>query len=82
MVGGIEVGPEPELSCVTFRARGEGALANEATQRMLKTLLSRGKIHLSSTRLGEFDYLRVCILSFRSHLAEVEVALQEIKQAL
>jgi hypothetical protein len=42
-------------------------------------LLARGRVHLSSTRLGGRLFLRLCVLSFRSHEAEVEAAVAELK---
>jgi aromatic-L-amino-acid decarboxylase len=71
----LETGPEPALSCVTFRARGEG---DQATQALLAGVLARGRVHMSSTRLWGRLYIRLCILSFRSHRAELEEALDEI----
>ena len=74
----IDVGPEPALSCVTFRVRGEG---DEGTQALHDRLLARGRVHLSTTKLWGRLYLRLCILSFRSHRAELEEALEQIMQA-
>jgi len=74
----IETGPEPALSCVTFRVRGEG---DQGTQALHDRVLDRGRIHLSSTKLWGRLYLRLCVLSFRSHRAELEVALDEIARS-
>lgn len=74
----IEVGPEPELSCVAFRVRGEG---DAMTQSVLDRVLGRGRVHLSSTRLWGKLYLRLCILCFRSHWDDLQIALDEIDQA-
>jgi aromatic-L-amino-acid decarboxylase len=71
----IEAGPEPMLSCVTFRVRGE---SDQGTAALLARVLARGRVHLSSTRLWGRLYLRLCILSFRSHREELEEALDEI----
>lgn len=71
----LETGPAPQLSIVSFRVRGEG---DGPTERLLGRILHRGRVHLSSTRLGGRTFLRLCILSFRSHLADVEAALEEI----
>jgi aromatic-L-amino-acid/L-tryptophan decarboxylase len=74
----IETGPEPALSCVSFRVRGAD---DEPTAALLSRILERGRVHLSSTRLWGRLYLRLCVLSFRSHRAEVEEALEEIDRA-
>jgi aromatic-L-amino-acid decarboxylase len=75
----IETVPEPELSCVAFRVRGDG---DRATERLLERVLQRGRVQMSSTRLWGRLYLRLCVLCFRSHLADVEEALDEIAKAL
>ena len=76
---GIEVGPKPQLSCVAFRVRGEG---DTATQNALERILARGRVHLSPTSLWGKLYVRICVLCFRSHLADLEVALEEIRGAI
>ncbi len=70
----VEMGPFPQLSTVTFRLKSD----NE-TDALLRKLLNRGRVHLSSTRLKERLYLRLCILCFRSHQKDVDVALEEIR---
>jgi glutamate/tyrosine decarboxylase-like PLP-dependent enzyme len=76
---GLELAMEPELSCVAFRVRGEG---DAATERVLGRILERGRVHLSTTRLWGDLYVRLCVLSFRSHRCDVEEALAEIEGAL
>ena len=71
----IDPGAEPELSCVAFRVREDG---DEATRRMLERILERGRVHVSSTRIDEKLYIRVCVLCFRSHRVDLEEALAEI----
>ncbi|HVP14299.1 MAG TPA: pyridoxal-dependent decarboxylase [Terriglobales bacterium] len=75
----IEAGPEPQLSIAAFRVRGEG---DARTERLHARLLDRGRVYLSSTRLGGRLFLRICVLCFRSHRAEVEEALAEIRSGL
>jgi aromatic-L-amino-acid decarboxylase len=71
----LEMGPPPQLSIVTFRVRGDD---DAATERLLRRILGGGRVHLSSTRLGGRTFLRLCVLCFRSHCEDVEVALSEI----
>ena len=85
-ISAIELGPEPELSTLIFRAKPtSGATqvsANQRTQILLTQLLSNGKIRLSPTQLGDKLFLRVCILSFRSHIAEVQACFEEISRII
>lgn len=74
-LSGLQVGPEPQLSIAIFRV---DASDDEPTRRLLADLLQRGRIHLSSTRLAGQLWLRLCVLSFRSHRADVDAAIAEI----
>ncbi len=81
---GYEVGPEPDLSVVLFRPprrTGEDGAEHETRQRdVLARVLADGRVFLSSTRLdGEF-WLRVAILSFRTHREHVEALLEVLAE--
>lgn len=74
---------EPDLSVVAFRYCGENKeVSNQKTEKLLAKILERGRIHLSSTTLDGFLYLRLCVLSFRTHLEDIRVAIHEIENAL
>jgi glutamate/tyrosine decarboxylase-like PLP-dependent enzyme len=74
----IDPGPEPELSCVAFRVRDGG---DGPTREMLDRILERGRVHMSSTVLGGKLYIRICVLCFRSHRADLDEAISEIERA-
>ena len=74
----LETTGEPALSCLGFRVRGHD---DEPTAALLRRVLDRGRVHLSSTRLRGRLWIRMCVLSFRSHLPEVREALAEIERA-
>ncbi|MBI3294076.1 MAG: aminotransferase class V-fold PLP-dependent enzyme [Deltaproteobacteria bacterium] len=72
----IAMGPYPQLSCTTFRVEG-----GDPRTRNLLDHINRQKVSdNSSTRLGGKLFLRLCILSFRTHLQEVDAALDEIER--
>jgi aromatic-L-amino-acid/L-tryptophan decarboxylase len=71
----LEIGPAPELSVVTFRHR-DGDLA---TMALMDNILNNGQVHLSSTKLRGEVFMRVCIMNFRSHKAEVDQLLSVIQ---
>ncbi|MDZ7268145.1 MAG: aminotransferase class V-fold PLP-dependent enzyme [candidate division KSB1 bacterium] len=78
---GFECLVEPELSVVAFRYRPRRGGINEFNRRLLAHINGSGRLFLSSTLLrGEF-VLRACVLSFRTHQAEVEEALEVIATA-
>ncbi|MCC7411413.1 MAG: aminotransferase class V-fold PLP-dependent enzyme [Gammaproteobacteria bacterium] len=73
---GVEVGPPPDLSVVTFRflpARGD---ANELNRRLVDALRNDGRIFLSSTSLRGTYLLRFAVLGFNTHRDDVDLALE------
>lgn len=79
---GFELGPEPALSVVLFRFMPNNAEANTFNQRLIQKLQSGGQVFMSSTKVQEHFYLRVAILSFRTHKQEVDEALTALDQAV
>lgn len=78
---GFECLSVPELSVITFRARPQRGDIAAFNRCLLETIVKSGKLFLSSTMLrGQFA-IRVCILSFRTHQAEVEEAFEVVKWA-
>ena len=68
----------PDLTVVVFRLR-EGD--DERNRRLLKEINDTRQIHLSSTTVQGRLYLRLCVLSFRTHARHVERALEIIRAA-
>ena len=80
-IPGIEMGPVPQLSCVTFRICGSSAeQADKLTLALLSQIQESAKCYSSSTRLNGKVFLRLCILNFRTHMREIDLALSEIKK--
>ncbi len=78
---GFECLSVPELSVITFRYRPQRGDVTAFNRRLLETIVKSGKLFLSSTMLrGQFA-IRICILSFRTHQAEVEEAFEVVKWA-
>ena len=71
-VPGFELGPEPDLSVVTYRYVPEHGDANEFNQRLLARILEDGKVFVSSTSLDGVFTLRLAVLNFRTHLEHVD----------
>jgi glutamate/tyrosine decarboxylase-like PLP-dependent enzyme len=78
---GWEVGAPPDLSIVAFRYRPESGDADDFNRRLLRRIQEGGRVFLSGTRIGGSDWLRCAILSFRTHLAHVEEALDALAEA-
>jgi glutamate/tyrosine decarboxylase-like PLP-dependent enzyme len=69
---GWVVGPEPDLSVVTFRYAPQRGDGNEFNRRLLEAVLADGSVAVSATELDGSYTLRLAILHYRSHLAEVD----------
>jgi aromatic-L-amino-acid decarboxylase len=67
----------PELSTVVFRSRAGDA----ATHALRDRINASGLAFCSGTQLHEGYYLRMCVLSFRTHLEHVRTALDVIHAA-
>jgi aromatic-L-amino-acid decarboxylase len=84
-IPGIEILAEPQLSILAFRLRRAG-LDDEAVDRLNQDLLERinGKkrVYLTGTRLGGRFAIRICVLSFRTHRDRMDMALQDIQEAI
>jgi aromatic-L-amino-acid decarboxylase len=77
---GFETGPEPSLSVTYFRYPGKEK--NEINKKLVEKLHEDGRIFFSSTILNGAVWIRCAILSFRTHLEQVELGLRIIKESL
>ena len=79
-MAGFERGPYPDLSIVTFRYRPTHGDINEFNKRLMEAVHQDGKVFITSTQIdGEFT-LRLAVLNFRTHRANVDYLLQLLKQ--
>ncbi|NNK76714.1 MAG: amino acid decarboxylase, partial [Maribacter sp.] len=77
---GFEVGPEPDLSIAIFRYVPKNRNANAFNQEIVDRIMQDGRIFLSSTTLEGVYWIRFAVLSFRTHLEQVELALRLLKK--
>ncbi|MCB1036188.1 MAG: amino acid decarboxylase, partial [Acidobacteria bacterium] len=80
---GFEVGPEPDLSIVTFRWVPPGATLEEANrfnEALVDAVRRDGRIFLSSTRVEGRFILRMASLSFRTHLHTLDLTLRILRE--
>jgi len=84
-IPGIEIVAEPQLSIVAFRLVRPG-LDNEALNQLSKQVLqqinARNRVHLSATTLNGNFVIRICVLSFRTHLDRVQMCIEDIREAV
>ncbi len=77
---GFEVGAPPDLSIVTFRylpGRGDPDAFN---RRLIGAVQRDGRVFLSSTRIDGKFTLRAAILSLRTHLETIELAIEILRE--
>lgn len=81
-VPGLELIDEPQLSTVVFRLGDKPDLAGDfdaETRELLRRVNHRGSVFLSPTTLNGRVWIRLCVLSFRSHEEHVAVAVRDIR---
>ena len=75
---GWEVGAAPDLSIVAFRFRPAAGDTDAFNDRLLRRVQEDGRIFLSGTRIDGAPWLRCAILSFRTHLAHIDDAIDTL----
>lgn len=84
-IPGIEITAEPQLSIVAFRLSQPGLSSealNHINQELLQRVNARKRVYLSGTLLNGCFVLRVCVLSFRTHLDRMQACLDDIRAAV
>ncbi len=65
----------PQLSTVGFRLLKTETTCdeqNKINQRLIDQINRSREVHLTTTKIDQQIYIRICIVSFRTHLAQVE----------
>jgi glutamate/tyrosine decarboxylase-like PLP-dependent enzyme len=76
---GFETGPAPDLSVAIYRYLPERGDVDEFNQLLVKRIQQEGRIFISSTRINGNFVLRLAISSFRTHLDDIDEALDVLK---
>jgi aromatic-L-amino-acid/L-tryptophan decarboxylase len=74
----LEVPWTPDLTVIPFRLKGAG---DAEQRRFLERINASQRVLISSTRLGGETWLRLAILSLRTHADRVDEALEIIRRA-
>jgi glutamate/tyrosine decarboxylase-like PLP-dependent enzyme len=77
---GFETGPYPDLSIVTFRYLPRSGDANDFNRRLLAAVHEDGKAFITSTLIDGVFTLRLAVLNFRTHLANVDYLLELLRR--
>jgi aromatic-L-amino-acid decarboxylase len=82
---GIEILAEPQLSIVAFRLKRpglDGAALDAVNRDLLARINERKRVYLTGTLLGGRFAIRICVLSFRTHRDRIDMALDDIREAV
>ena len=77
---GFEMGPYPELSTFAFRYIPAEGDIDEFNRRLIDELRKDGRIFLSSTVLDGKYMIRVNVLSYRTHLETIDLAIEFLNE--
>ncbi len=84
-IPGMEIIAEPQLSLVAFRLVRDGLNLEELNalnRRLLNGVNARQRVFLTATSLQERFVLRICVLSFRTHLDRMQAAMEDLRAAI
>ena len=83
-VPGIVMDAPPQLSLFAFHVEGPGIATleaqNRATQALMERVTRRGDLMLTGAMVGERYLGRVCVLSFRTRRAEMELCVRQLAE--
>ncbi len=84
-IPGIEVLAEPQLSTLAFRLTRKGledAETDAMNVELMERINGRRRVYLTGTRLKGRFAVRICVLSFRTHLDRMEQGLEDIRASI
>ena len=73
---GFEVGPYPDLSIMIYRYVPTTGDTNAFNEQLIEYVQQDGRVFLSSTLIDGTFWMRLAVLCFRSHLAQVDLCLE------
>lgn len=86
-IEGVEILAAPQLSLLAFRwsppgARLEPEALNRLNQDLMERVNARQHVKLTGTLLSGAFAIRICVLSFRTHLDRMEMCLEDVRAAI
>ncbi len=77
-IEGLEIVAEPQLSIVSFRLKG----TNGVNKELLDRVNARKRVMLTPTVIDGQFIIRICVVSFRTHMDRMRMALDDIRAAV
>lgn len=81
----ISILAEPQLSILAFAVddpTGDATEGERLTRQLHTAINRRAHVHLTATTLGGRYAIRICVLSFRTHLDRMQACLEDIESGL
>ena len=81
----VEIVAEPRLSLTAFRLAPAGRTERELddlNRELLARINAKRHVYLTATRVGDRFSIRICVLSFRTHMDRMERCLDDIREAI
>ena len=78
-IDGIEIVAEPQLSIVAFRLVKPGADLNALNRDLMDRINARKRVMLTGTIVNGGLVIRICVVSFRTHMDRMEMCLEDIR---
>ncbi len=75
----FETGPYPDLSVAIYRYRS-GSDDNAKNLKLAERIRNSGKVFISTTRIDDTVWLRLAVLSFRTHRDTIDTLLEELRR--
>ncbi|MBK8954765.1 MAG: aminotransferase class I/II-fold pyridoxal phosphate-dependent enzyme [Saprospiraceae bacterium] len=79
---GFKTGPFPETSVCIYRYIPDQGDANAFNQKIIEYVLEDGRVFLSSTTIQGIFWIRLAVLSFRTHIKTINICLDVLKSAV
>jgi glutamate/tyrosine decarboxylase-like PLP-dependent enzyme len=81
-IDGIEIGIKPELSVLIFRYVPETGNADQFNKKLIEAFQRDGRVFLSSTNVNGRFYIRLAVLSFRTHIDTIDQTIEILKEKI
>jgi len=84
-IDGIEIVAEPQLTVVAFRLNRPGlepAALNALNEGLLERINARKRVFLTHTVIDGSFLIRICVVSFRTHMDRIKMAMDDIRAAV
>jgi len=84
-VPGVEIVAEPQLSLLAFRIVKPGlddAALDDLNRRVMEAVNARRRVYITSTIARGRFLIRICVLSFRTHMERVQMAIEDLRAAI